>query len=473
MTEKNTGKFLLQLEESFADKNPVLLQTAKAYHELDQIYYDLGFIDADDSVASKISWWPVITMIGSPTSGKAEFINQYFKTGVLQTGSAVSSNKISVLFYGDSDQVVTLPGAAIDRDSRFPFYHFSDRLDLIEEGEGRQINTYLELKTCNSAALKGKLFISAPGFPTDPYDRITPFFMDYIVQKSDLVLVFFDANDSDFEPIKSPLQKFITSVNNDQNTEKFIFVINQSSETGLVDLAEWKQKLADLGLASGRFFSLQKNTESKIKPSKENRLFARVTDFGHREQFDNTSFKAIEKVLEGVTIDSAYRIVGSLENSIHELDEVAIHEVREAIKTWKNRSHFTITLLLSFLAIMLVMAEIETGFLAVFIDPVIGPASLAILIAILIPVHIYSSKQHAKWVFRELERKQKELGLIENLAAVFEQNITLWRILLPVKEPAGWNKEIKFRLTRLLDRSKELVQTLNDSFSSIGAKSLF
>ena len=128
-------------------------------------------------------------------------------------------------------------------------------------------------------------------------------------------------------------------------------------------------------------------------------------------------------MIANVDIDSAYRIVGSLEDSIHAVDEIVMHEVREGLKLWKNRVHFTITLILSCLAVVLVMAEIQVGFLAVFIDPIVGPVSLALLIALMIPLHIYASKQHAKWVIKHLKTRQKELGLVENLSALFEKSL--------------------------------------------------
>lgn len=470
MSEKSTGKFLQQLEESIAGKNPVIMETANAYHELDQINYDLGLIEMDESVASKISWWPVISYIGSSSSGKPEFINKIINQDIIQSGIHANSNKISVLFQSSGDQAVTLPGTAVDGDPRFPFFHFSEQLDMLEEGEGRQINSYLELKTIQSTALKGKIMISAPGFSQDPYDLVLPYFIDHIAKISDLVLIFFDAEETDLESIDRSLQKFIDTANSIQNPEKFIFIIHQPETSNVpVNIEEWKNRLTEKGLYSGRFYALNKSDEAK-KPVQENRLFMQVTDKGHHSQPNNADIKAIEKLLDNVEIDSAYRIVGSLGVSIHELDEVVMQEVRDGLKLWKDRSHFTISLLLSLLAVAVVMAELQIGFLAFFIDPIIGPIALVLLVALTIPIHLFSSKQHAKWVIKHLNRRQKELGLIENLAGVFEQNLTFWRILLPVTEPVAWNKEIKFRLHRMLEKSKDLVQHLNDSFSATGNK---
>jgi len=76
------------------------------------------------------------------------------------------------------------------------------------------------------------------------------------------------------------------------------------------------------------------------------------------------------------------------------------------------------------------------------------------------------SKLQAKLIINKLNEKQKELHLMENLANLFEKHITFARMLLPITEPAGWNKKIKARLMQLTDKTKELVQSLNDNFGS-------
>ena len=55
---------------------------------------------------------------------------------------------------------------------------------------------------------------------------------------------------------------------------------------------------------------------------------------------------------------------------------------------------------------------------------------------------------------------------MENLANLFEKNITFVRMLLPIYESAGWNKKVKEQLTHLTDKTKDLVQSLNDIFGA-------
>jgi hypothetical protein len=72
----------------------------------------------------------------------------------------------------------------------------------------------------------------------------------------------------------------------------------------------------------------------------------------------------------------------------------------------------------------------------------------------------------AKLIVNQLVKRQKELHLLENLASFFEKNLTFSRMLLPINEPAGWNKKTKSRLSQLSEKTKELVQSLNDSFGT-------
>ena len=60
---------------------------------------------------------------------------------------------------------------------------------------------------------------------------------------------------------------------------------------------------------------------------------------------------------------------------------------------------------------------------------------------------------------------------MENLANIFEKNMTFWRMMLPISDPIGWNKKTKARLAQISDKTRELVQSLNDSFSTYNERS--
>jgi hypothetical protein len=101
MTEKTPSKYLLNLEKHFAADSPVLLKVSKVFQELDQIEYDLGLIDMDETTASKNSWWPIISLIGGNSTAKSRFINNYLGADNLFSGIQTSSHKFTVLLHNN------------------------------------------------------------------------------------------------------------------------------------------------------------------------------------------------------------------------------------------------------------------------------------------------------------------------------------------------------------------------------------
>lgn len=441
-TEKSVSSSLHLLEQQLADKNPALLQAFRLYHELDQVAYDLGLIGMDDSLANKTSWSPIITVIGDPTSGRNDFINRYLDTATPAIDSFANHAQFTVLIHRPDETPMSLPGTAVDGDPRFPFYHISDRLEQIEKGESRHINTYLELKTNNSNQLRDKTIILAPGFaPTQKHEGLA-LLRDHAATISDLVFVFFDASKPTLENYRIALAPFLAASSQSHNPGKFIYVINQSpGDDRPLDLADWKQQLSNLGLQAGQFFVLKQSTETN------NQL-------------------AIEQRLSNIDVESAYRILHTLEQHIDEFDTVVISEVKKAIRLWKDRTHFTIALILSLIAMSLVAGEISFGLVAFLLDPFVISVFLFLLIVFIIPAHIYSSKIHAKFISKKLLERQTELGLMENLPALFEKSLTFWRMLLPMEEPVGWTKDVQETLGMIKTRAKGLVQSLNNTFST-------
>ncbi|WP_428353840.1 hypothetical protein [Methyloprofundus sp.] len=441
-TEKTVSSSLHQLEQQLADKNPALLQAFRLYHELDQVAYDLGLIGMDDSLANKTSWSPIITVIGDSGAGRNEFINRYLDTAIPAIDSFANHAQFTVLIHRSDETPMSLPGTAVDGDPRFPFYHISDRLNQIEQDESRHINTYLELTTNNSSKLKDKTIIFAPGFAPNIKSKGITLLRDHAVELSDLVFVFLDASKPNLEDLRSTLAPFLEMTTNSHNPGKFIYVINQAQDSDSpVDLASWKQQLSNLGLQSGQFFVLKQSTESN------NQL-------------------AIEQKLANIDVESAYRILNTLEQHINEFDTVIIQEVKKAIVLWKDRSHFTVIVVLSCIAMTLVAGEIQFGLVALLLDPFVASIFLFLLIVTMIPLHFYSSKIHAKFISKKLVERQVELGLIENLAALFEKSLTFWRILLPYEQPVGWSKDVQETLDMIKTRAKGLVQSLNNTFNT-------
>ncbi|MFZ2171890.1 MAG: hypothetical protein WAW61_19895 [Methylococcaceae bacterium] len=448
MTEKTESKYLINLERHFAKDNPVLLKAAKVFHDLDQIEYDLGLIEMDETTACNCSWWPIISMIGGNSTAKSRFVNSYLGTQQLLSGIQASSHKFTVLLHNQASTSATLPGTALDVDFRYPFYQISKKIEQQQKGEGMRINSYLELKTINSERLKGRLFIDSPNISSLPTNPVATLLTKHIIENSDLVLVFTDV----FESPTPMLDDLIQNITVHQDSNKFVYLIDEPiatlnpAKTNEI-ISSWQRKLSALGLNTGQFIVLP---NQQININSQNQ----------------SDFTEIDQRLANVAHDRTYRVLDTLEKNIRQIDTVVISEVKNGIVVWKERVNISSLIVLAFIAILVVFAEIQIGVLDLLIDPIIGPILLSILVAIMVPIHLLASRFQAKLIINKLNGRQKELHLMENLANFFEKNLTVARMLLPITEPVSWNKKTKARLTQLSENTKELVQLMNDSFST-------
>src|SRR5690606_34569258 len=154
MAKTTTEDRIKRLEEHLKQENPVLAGVVHGFTQLDQVARRLGLMEADDSYAVQVSWWPVIAVLGTFSAGKSTFLNQYIGVPLQRTGNQAVDDRFTVICYGEDDRPVVLPGLALDSDPRFPFYQISHRIEGVAEGEGRRVDSYLQLKTCKAEPLR-------------------------------------------------------------------------------------------------------------------------------------------------------------------------------------------------------------------------------------------------------------------------------------------------------------------------------
>jgi len=201
----------IKLEKHLAQENPVLLEIIETYQKLDQIGYKLGLLNKNESYAEHISWWPLISILGTFSAGKSSFINTYVQQPIQATGNQAVDDKFTVLCYGNQEEISTLPGLALNSDPRFPFFGISEEIDKVEQGEGNRVDSYLQLKTAKSSALKGKILIDSPGFDADSQRSSTLKITNHIIDMSDLVLIFFDARHPEPGAMRDTLQHLVAT----------------------------------------------------------------------------------------------------------------------------------------------------------------------------------------------------------------------------------------------------------------------
>ncbi len=228
---KTIKQRLKSLELHLKKENPVLLSAVHTYRQLDQVGRSLGLLNSEQSFATQISWWPMISVLGTFSAGKSTFINHYLGESLQSTGNQAVDDKFTVICFGGESGAQVLPGSALDADPRFPFYQISNELDKVAGGEGRRVDSYLQLKTLPSEKLRGRIVIDSPGFDADSQRNATLRLTDHIIDISDLVLVFFDARHPEPGAMRDTLSHLVGDTIHRPDATKFIYVLNQMDTT--------------------------------------------------------------------------------------------------------------------------------------------------------------------------------------------------------------------------------------------------
>ena len=278
-----------KLKQHLKDENPILLDVISVYKNLDKTAHSLGFMTSDESYTTNISWWPLISVLGTFSAGKSTFINEYLGKKIQRSGNQAIDDKFTVLCYGNNEEVITLPGLSLDADPRFPFYNISDEVEKVEEGEGSRVNLYLQLKTLKSDALKGKILIDSPGFDADDQRDSILRITNHIINVSDLVLIFFDARHPEPGAMRDTLEHLVAATVEHRDRDKILYILNQIDTTAKEDnledvIGSWQRALSQKGLVSGNFFSLySEDAMNAIEDEAvEHRLKSRKTMILHR-----------------------------------------------------------------------------------------------------------------------------------------------------------------------------------------------
>ena len=464
---------LKHLEEHLEQENPVLLTTVQSFRELDTVAYRMGLFDREQSYATQIPWWPLISVLGTFSAGKSTFINHYLGVKLQRSGNQAVDDKFTVLCYSSQDTTHALPGVALDSDPRFPFYKVSGEIEKVATGEGSRIDSYLQLKTSASPALRGKILIDSPGFDADAQRTSTLKITDHIMDLSDLVLVFFDARHPEPGAMRDTLDHLVSKTISRQDSGKFLYILNQLDTTAREDnpeevVAAWQRALGEYGLTAGRFFTIYSPEASNPIP-----------DEALRRRFEtkrDNDLAEIHERMEQVEVERAYRIVGSLEKAARGYEEKIVPSLNGLIARWRRR-----TLIGDAIAAALIIG----GFL--FITSRLGqwegthlnaswwdrltatPMSMyfTALAAFLIwlAIHFGIRQLAAKSLMGTAQRLGQQEGIRGSLKEAFALNTRPWRSIFS-RKPAGWGRRARKRILQALEDADRYVQDLNDSFTN-------
>ena len=457
-----------RLEGHLREENPILLDAVRTFRRLDEVAWKLGLLPPDQSLASQVPWWPLIAVLGTFSAGKSTFINGYLGQTVQVSGNqAVDDRFTAICFSAGAGAPQALPGLALDADPRFPFYQVSRDIEEVATGEGRRIDAYLQLKTCSSPRLRGKIIIDSPGFDADEQRTSVLRISDHIIGLADLVLVFFDARHPEPGAMRDTLRHLVERAVGRADSSKFLYILNQVDNTAREDNPEevfgaWQRALASSGLTAGRFYQIY--DEASAVP---------IESEGLRDRFQakrDADLAEIRNRMEQVEVERAYRVIGMLEKLALAIRDEAAPALERARKAWLRRVLWIDAGLLAALAAAAVGVGAWIGFGAAI--GWLGTAGFgsalgaAVLLAAAGWAHFRVRRITARAFGRRLLRGGAGDSPIEAewIARAFEHGTAAWRTMW-IGAPAGWGSGARRRLADVLEDTGRYVQRLNDRFA--------
>ncbi len=473
-TSASLKEHLDKLTAHLERENPDLIEVVRGFRNLDVVAHRLGLLDRHESYAMQVTWWPLISVLGTFSSGKSTFINRYLGRNLQATGNQAVDDKFTVICYGRNSTPQVLPALALDSDPRFPFYNISKEIDEVSRGEGSRLDSYLQLKTCDSERVRGRIIIDSPGFDADAQRTETLRITNYIIDLSDLVLVFFDARHPEPGAMRDTLDYLVAGTMRRPDFNKFMHILNQIDNAAREDnpeevFAAWQRALAQKGLTAGRFYRIY-DPNSAVP----------IPDDKMRERFEKKRDQDVSEILgriDRLAVDRAYRVTGMLEQTAARIRDELVPRIREANRMWRRRVLRTDLVALGIIAATALVISAGLGWWqgVTFTPPwsdfaAANPAifwTLVVLIvlALVFLVHRWSRRWAARVVARRIER-DAELG--ENAPRVvkaFMRNVAAVRPFF-VERPVGWNTGTRKRLEHILSEADAAILRLNDRYTN-------
>ena len=482
--DKSIRERLEKLESHLNNENPLLLDVVSRFKKLDTIAYKMGLLDTNESYATSIPWWPLISVLGTFSAGKSSFINNFLGDKLQLTGNQAVDDKFTVITYSSAEENRVLPGIALNSDPRFPFFQMSDEVDKVAAGEGKRIDAYLQMKTSNSDKLSGKIIIDSPGFDADEQRNAILRLTDHIVDLSDLVLVLFDARHPEPGAMQDTLDHLVGNTINRSDSEKFLFILNQIDTAAQEDnpeavVAAWQRALAAKGLTAGRFYTIY-NQDVAVP----------IEDEAVRQRFENKcelDKAAIFERIHQVEVERAYRIVGALQTIAGDIEKEVVPAVKEAMVKWLRMvvALDAIALALFFLLLTLLDDFVYSWALFSYDFTNANLTSWLKLIGAIVgfgfvhfSIRAFSAKQIASRMVSKVAGNKSMAGkdreavtLAGNVRKAFLKNTQPLRsILRPV--PAGWSMRTKRALLQVSSDACEFIQGMNDRYTKPSGEKL-
>lgn len=465
---------LSDLETHLEQENPILLNAVQSFRTLDQVAYGMHLLPRNQSFATKVPWWPLISVLGTFSAGKSTFINDFLGQNLQRTGNQAVDDRFTVIVYSPESRSHALPGISLDSDPRFPFYQMSQQIERVAGGEGKRIDAYLQLKTCRSDRLKGKIVIDSPGFDADAQRDAILSITDHMIGLSDLVIVMFDARHPEPGAMRDTLQHLVAATKHRPDSSKFLFVLNQLDTAATEDnpedvVAAWLRALGEVGMTTGRFFT-------SFSPSA-----SPIADDTRRQRFEakrDADLAEIYQRIDQVEVERAYRIVASLRAVANELADETLPTLTRAVRRWRSRTLWLDVVVLlavvgSFLGWSIAAGHWEglsyqpdwlAWMEAQGIDYALQYAEGAAVLALL-GLHFGVRSLAAATIRPWLRREAKNKALPGDVLAAFAANTKRWGREFSGL-PFGFSQRCERLISDVLHDCETYVQRLNERFTN-------
>ncbi|MGN7612501.1 dynamin family protein [Magnetococcales bacterium HHB-1] len=469
---------LNNLEEHLTQENPVLLEVVQGFRQLDIAAYRLGLLHRHESFATRVPWWPMVSVLGTFSAGKSSFINSFLKIPIQRSGNQAVDDKFTVICFSKEREVRTLPGLALDADPRFPFYQISQDLERVAAGEGKRIDSYLQLKSCPTEKLRGKILIDSPGFDADDQRTSTLRITEHIMDLSDLILVFFDARHPEPGAMKDTLDHLVAKTIHRADSNKFLFILNQIDCTAQEDnleevVAAWQRSLAQSGLTAGRFFQI-------YNPDVANP----IADDTVRERFQAKraeDLQAIKERIDRVEVERAYRIITVLEHTARLMRDEVVPTLENLLKQWRKSVLISDTFVMGLILVIFSFIIANSNMTVMqSLEHIVSPfgdgqafglswwlhiMGTATAVTSLVYIHFLFRKWSAKRIMSRFLRESDDPELREYVKKGFTKiTQTPWRSIFR-RTTVGWGGKTKSIIENVLKDTDNYVQNLNDKFA--------
>ncbi|SDX33373.1 dynamin family protein [Thiocapsa roseopersicina] len=463
-----------ELESHLEQENPVLLSAVQSFRAIDRVAYGTGLLDTNQSFATQIPWWPLISILGTFSAGKSTFINYFLGQKLQRTGNQAVDDRFTVIVYSPEKVSHSLPGVSLDSDPRFPFYQMSHDIEQVAGGEGKRIDAYLQLKTCCSERLRGKILIDSPGFDADAQRTAILRISDHMIGLSDLVLVFFDARHPEPGAMRDTLKHLVKDTIHRADSGKFLYILNQLDTAANEDnpedvVAAWLRAIGEAGLTAGRFYTIYNpDAANSIPDEHKRRRFEKKRDEDLGEIFLR---------MERVEIERAYRIIAALRETANAFGHEAVPLLQSAVRRWRTRTLLVNAALIALVGVLFLYWSIGAGhwvglsyepaWLEVLTSqiPWGRDALIGMLIVLAVGTHFTVRKLAAMsvepWLRKQVARKNPP----GNLMSAFRKNTRFYRPVI-IGRPIGWSGKARAQINEVLQNCENFVQTLNERYTN-------